>query len=86
VAQVVASEVGDAGALEHRDPDATAPVLPAEVAALAAGEHERVAIGATETEVKLGEFASDGLEELGLATALRLRRGHLVPGDRPVDA
>ena len=37
-------------------------------------------------EVELDELARDRLEQLRLATALRLRRGHLVAGDGPLDA
>jgi len=42
VTEVVAAEVGDAGALERGDPDAPPPVLPAQVAAGGVGEDERV--------------------------------------------
>jgi hypothetical protein len=45
VAEVVAAEVGDAGALECGDPDAASPVLPAEVAVVAVGEDERARRG-----------------------------------------
>lgn len=41
VAEVVAAEVGDAGALESGDPDAAAPVVPTQVAALAVGSAGR---------------------------------------------
>jgi tetratricopeptide (TPR) repeat protein len=41
VAEVVAPEVGDAGALESGDPDAAAPVVPTQVAALAVGSAGR---------------------------------------------
>ena len=45
VAEVVAAEVGDAGALERGDPDAPAPVVSAQVAALAVGEDKRLRSG-----------------------------------------
>jgi hypothetical protein len=45
VAEVVAAEVRDAGALERGDPDAAAPVVSAEVAALAVREDELVRLG-----------------------------------------
>jgi hypothetical protein len=41
VAEVVGPEVREARAVERRDPDAAAPVLSAEVAALGVGEYER---------------------------------------------
>lgn len=85
VAEVVAAEVGEPGALERRDPDASTPVLTAEVATAAVGEDKRVGVGPAVGEVKLGEFARDGPEEFGLASARGLRRRYLVAGDGPLD-
>ncbi|HEX5174680.1 MAG TPA: hypothetical protein VFV91_11120 [Gaiellaceae bacterium] len=70
VAEVVAAEVGDAGALERGDPDAAAPVLAAQVAAGGVWEDERVRGRAALGEVERDEFARDGHEELGLARPL----------------
>jgi hypothetical protein len=70
VAQVVAAEVRDAGALERGDPDAAPPVVAAEVAALAVREHELLRGRAAPGEIELEELARDRLEQLRLASAL----------------
>jgi len=69
VAEVVAAEVGDGGALERGDPDAPSPVLAAQVPAGGVREDERVRGRASLGEVERDEFARDGREELGLAGA-----------------
>jgi hypothetical protein len=86
VAEVVATEVGDAGLLECRDPDAAAPVLAAEMPARRVGEDESAGRGASLREVELDELARDGCEQLGLTGTRRLGRGHLLAGDRVVDS
>jgi hypothetical protein len=73
MAEVVAAEVWDAGALERGDPDAALPVLPPQVPALAVGEDERAGIGSTAGEIKLDELACDRPEQLRLAAALPSR-------------
>jgi hypothetical protein len=45
------------------------------------GEDEHVRRWSTAREVELDELAGDGLEELGLADPLRLRRRHLFAGE-----
>src|ERR1043166_7320067 len=61
VAKVVTPEVGDAGTLERRDPDAAAPVVATEVTALAVREHELLRVRASACEVELDGFARDRL-------------------------
>jgi hypothetical protein len=78
VPEVVAAEVGDAGALERGDPDAAAPVVPAQVPALAVLEDELAPVGSTLSEVELDQLARDRLEQLGLTAAPRLRRRDLA--------
>jgi hypothetical protein len=85
VAEVVAAEIGDIGALEGGDPDAASPVLPAQVAAVAVGEDERAGVGSTAGEIEVDELACDRREQLGLAAALRLGRRDLVARDRTLD-
>src|SRR4051794_15450644 len=66
VAQVVAAEVGDASALECRNPNPAPPVLSTQVAAFGVREHEGVVAWATAGEVKAQQFARNRREELGL--------------------
>lgn len=47
VARIVAPEVGDAGSLERRDPDAPTPVLATQMASRAVGENEHARLGPT---------------------------------------
>jgi hypothetical protein len=81
VAEVVAAEVSDACAFERGDPDATTPVVSAQVSAPAVGKDELVRLRPSTREVELDKLARDRLEELRLAAALRLRRGDLAAGD-----
>jgi hypothetical protein len=86
VAEVVAAEVGDAGPLERGHPDASAPVLAAEVAACRVGEDESCGRWASLRKVELDELARHRCEQLGLTGARRLGRGHLLAGDCVVDS
>ncbi|HEY7017638.1 MAG TPA: hypothetical protein VH297_04145 [Gaiellaceae bacterium] len=86
MAQVVAPEVRDACALERGDPDAAAPVVSAEVTALAVREQKLLRVGAAAGKVELDELACDRHEELRLTAPLRLGGRDLLAGDRPLHA
>src|SRR5687768_2164815 len=56
------------------------------MAACGVGEDERARVRTATGEVQLDELACHRLEELGLASALRLRRGDLLARERALDA
>src|SRR5262249_10330186 len=85
VAKVVATEVRHAGAPERRGPDTPAPVLPAEVAALAVGKDECAGLRPALRKVEGDELARDRREQVWLACASRLRRRHFPGGERAAD-